>query len=288
MRVLVTGGSGRLGQFAIADLIENGHEAINASRRPGPADGPAAKYVQTDLTDVGEVASAMHGCDAVMHLGAIPAPWRHADEVVFRNNTLSTFAVLQAAHLLGIRKAVVASSVSAYGMAWTKRPFPPLFVPLDESHPFLVADPYGLSKDADERTAEMFHRRDDMQVLALRFHWVAMPEELKAIAEQGGGDPGGTSTAGMANNLWGYVDGRDAGRACRLAVEADALGFKPINIIAADTLCNEPTMDIVARYLPNTEVRESIEGFGGGFSIKRAEELIGWVPEYSWRDWLPS
>jgi len=281
MRILVTGGTGRLGQFTLADLDAHGHEAINASRRPAAPGGPGAGYVQVDLTDVGAVAGALKGCDAVIHHGAIPSPWRHADEVIFGNNTTSTFAVLQAAHIVGIHKVVIASSVSAYGMAWTKRPFPPRFAPLDESHPFLVADPYGLSKETDERTAEMFHRRCDMQVLALRFHWVAAPDELAGIAAQGGADP-----AGMANNLWGYVDGRDAAAACRLALEAEGLGFEAFNITAGDTLCAAPTAELLAEYLPDTEVRKPIAGNGSGFDISKAERLLGWVPEHSWRDHL--
>jgi nucleoside-diphosphate-sugar epimerase len=39
----------------------------------------------------------------------------YPDEVVFGNNTLSTFAVLQAASLLGVSRAVVASSGSSLG-----------------------------------------------------------------------------------------------------------------------------------------------------------------------------
>jgi nucleoside-diphosphate-sugar epimerase len=290
MRILVTGGTGRLGQFTLADLEAHGHEAINASRRPGPPDGPGAGFVQVDLTDVGAVAGAMKGCDAVIHLGAIPAPWRHPDEIIFGNNTMSTFAVLQAAHLFGIGKVVIASSVSAYGMAWTKRPFGPLFAPLDESHPFLVADPYGLAKETDERTAEMFYRRCDMQVLALRFHWVANEEELRGVAAQGGVAPVGdaaedkVAAGGLANNLWGYVEGRDAAAACRLGLEADGLGFEAFNIVAADTLCAAPTMELLAEYLPETEIRKEIPGTGGGFDIGKAEQLLGWVPQHSWRD----
>ncbi len=281
MRILVTGGSGRLGQFTLAELDAHGYEAINASRRPGPPDGPGSGFVQIDLTDVGAVAGALKGCDGLIHLGAIPSPWRFPDEVVFGNNTMSTYAVLQAAHIVGIHKVVVASSVSAYGMAWTKRPFPPLFAPLDESHPFLVADPYGLSKENDERTCEMFHRRCDMQVVALRFHWVATPDELAEIGRRGGVEP-----AGHVNNLWGYVDGRDAGASCRLALEADGLGFVPLNITAADTLCAAPTEELITEYLPEIERREPIPGNGAGFSIRRAEDLIGWVPRHSWRDAL--
>ena len=50
-------------------------------------------------------------------------------------------------------------------------------LPLDEDHPFIVRDPYALSKETDERTAEMFVRRWGMTVLAYRLHWIAEPGE---------------------------------------------------------------------------------------------------------------
>jgi len=60
--------------------------------------------VQTNHHNVGEVAGAMRECDTIIHLAAIPNPYGHADEVVFDNNTQATFAVLQAALLLRIKK----------------------------------------------------------------------------------------------------------------------------------------------------------------------------------------
>jgi nucleoside-diphosphate-sugar epimerase len=275
MRVLVTGGSGRLGRFAIADLLAHGHEVVNADRRR-PSDNGAERFVETDLTDVGQVAGALQGCDALIHLGAIPAPYGHPDEIVFANNTRATFAALQAASLLGVRRAAIASSVSAYGMAWTPKPFPPKYVPLDEEHPILPHDPYGLSKEVDERTAEMFHRRTGMTVAALRFHWVALPHELARIDPAKPLDP-----AGLAHNLWGYVDARDAGAACRLAAEGEGFGFEAFNITAADTLMPDPTQDLVRRYLPNTEIRGSFEGRASGFAIAKAARLLNWRPQHS-------
>ena len=96
MKVLVTGGSGRLGRLAIAELLDYGYEVVNAGRRRASDDGPPTSFVETDLTDVGQVAGLLRDCDALVHLGAIPFPWSHPDEVVF------------------------ASSASDYGRAWSK------------------------------------------------------------------------------------------------------------------------------------------------------------------------
>lgn len=278
MNVLVTGGSGRLGQFAIADLLDHGHDVVNADRRPGPAGGPPARFVETDLSDVGQVAGSMKDCDAVVHLGAIPAPWSHPDEVVYTNNTINTYAVFQAAWIAGVQKVAFASSASAYGMAWSVASRPPLYVPVDEAHPFLVAEPYGLSKEVDERIAEMFHRRSGMQAIGLRFHWVANPGELDAIAQRGGGDP-----TSHPNNLWAYVDARDAAAAIRLAIEANGLGFDAVNITAADTLCAEPTEALLDRFHPGIERRAELPGHTSAFTIDRAARLLGWTPQHTWR-----
>ena len=280
MRVLVTGGSGRLGQWTIRDLLAHGHEVTNADRRrAADGDATAARFIETDLGDVGQVAGAMQGHDAVVHLGAIPSPYGHADEVVFANNTQATFAVLQAASLLGLRRAAIASSVSAYGMAWTPKPFGARYAPLDEAHPLLIHDPYGLTKEVDERTAEMVHRRTGIQIAALRFHWVALTEELAGAAAGAREHP-----AGMADNLWGYVDVRDAAIACRLAIEADGFGYAAFNIVAADSLGADPTEDLIRRHLPETEIRAPIPGTASAFAIERAARLLGWRPRHSWRD----
>lgn len=285
MKLLVTGGSGRLGQGTVAELVSHGHDVVNADRRQ-PVDlfetvdanaYAAAKFIEVDLGDVGQVTGAMAGCDGVIHLGAIPSPGRHPDEVVFRNNTGATFAVLHAAELLAVRKAVIASSLSALGTAWAPKPMTPVYAPVDEAHPLLNHDCYGLSKEVDERTAEMFHRRTGMQAVALRFSWVATPSEVRAS------DAGNEDEAAGARVLWSYVDLRDAALACRLAIEADGIGFAPFNVTAADTTSRQPTEDLIRRYAPNTEIRAAIPGTSTPFNLDRIRDRLGYEPRHSWR-----
>ena len=284
-RVLVTGASGRLGRAVVGELVGNDYAVVAVDRvRPNEQLPDGARFVETDLGDVGQVAGAASGCDAVIHLGAIPAPYAHPDEVVFRNNTGATFAVFQAASILGIGRVAFASSVSAYGSAWAERAFPPVYVPVDEEHPMLNHDAYGLSKEVDERTAQMFSRRNGMSVAALRFHWIATREEQLATVARHRGEPEWVESA---RTMWGYVDLRDAARACRLAIEAGRdrpFGFSAFNIVAADTLIDGPTEATVREHAPATEIRSPLSGTSGAYDISRAKRMLGWEPLHSWRD----
>ena len=90
------------------------------------------------------------GADAVVHLAAIPAANIHTPEVTFQNNVMSTYNILEAAGGLGIKKAVIASSESSYGIVFAIHLLGPRYVPMDEDHPQLPQDSYGLSKAVNE------------------------------------------------------------------------------------------------------------------------------------------
>jgi nucleoside-diphosphate-sugar epimerase len=281
MRVLVTGGSGRIGQAVIRELLDHGYEVVSADLRRPAARPDGFRFVQTEIGDVGQVAGAMAGCDAVIHLAAIPDAWTSADEVVFGNNTRATFAVLQAATLLGVKKAVISSSISALGTAYAPVPFAPSYAPLDEAHPLLGQDPYALSKEVDERTGEMFVRRSGMQVIAFRYSLVSPMSELKELAATLAADPGYQDWWKL---FWAYLDVRDAASACRKAIEADGLGFQVMGLNMSDTLASEPTEELLRRYAPQVEIRRSIPGFSAAVSIEKARTLLGWEPVHTWRD----
>jgi nucleoside-diphosphate-sugar epimerase len=152
-RVAVTGSSGHLGRALVADLLAHGYDVVGIDRAAAPHPGadtdPTEDTVTTRYWDgrsVGAIAGVLDGCDALIHLAAIPAPVGHPPEVVFSDNTQATFAALEAAGSVGIRRAAIASSGSAYGTAWSPHPTRVRYVPIDEHHPMINFDPYGLSK----------------------------------------------------------------------------------------------------------------------------------------------
>jgi nucleoside-diphosphate-sugar epimerase len=252
---------------------------VAADRRPPPLTRPEVRFFEIELGDVSQVAAAASGAQAVIHLGAIPGPNRHAGEVVFSNNTGATFAVLQAAQVAGVRRAVIASSISVLGPSFSPTPTTPLYAPVDEDHPLLGADAYALSKEVDERTAAMFHRRTGMAIAALRFSFVARPDEVRESAARVRQNP-----AGSSRTLWSYVDIRDAAAAARLSLEAAGLRFEVFNVTASDTLSDIPTEELLREFAPSVQIRQSIPGNGSAYSIEKATRMLGYVPAHSRRD----
>ena len=282
-RIAVTGSSGHLGRAVVEDLLAHGYDVVGIDRT-GVTDA-AITTRDWDGRSVGAIAGWLEGCDALVHLAAIPAPVGHPPEVVFTNNTQATFAALEAAGSVGIRRAAIASSGSAYGTAWSPHPTRVRYVPIDEHHPMINFDPYGLSKEVDERTGAVMARRFSMSVAALRFHWIASrDQQLAGIAAQ---RQGPRDWSDELRSTWGYVDLRDAASACRVAIEAAAdrpYGFVPLNIVAADSLVETPITDLLAEHAPEIEVRTPLGPTQGAFAIDRAAEVIGWIPQHSWRD----
>jgi nucleoside-diphosphate-sugar epimerase len=272
MKMLVTGGQGRLGRTVTQQLIDRGDNPVSVDIQPG------AGIRIVDVTDAGQLLGVAAGCDAVIHCAAIPSPERHPPEVIFTTNVIGTFAVLHAAALAGISRVVIASSLSALGGAWATPPHPPRYMPVDEDHPLEPEDPYGLSKVINERTAEMFHRRYDMTIAALRFGWILSKQEARAEAGQFAADP-------LRNQagLWSYIDERDAAAACLNAIDAPDFGFSILNIIGSDTLATIPTDEALDRYAPDVERRAAFPSFQSPFSTERARQVIGFQPRHSWR-----
>ncbi|MGG1613261.1 NAD-dependent epimerase/dehydratase family protein [Paenibacillus sp. FSL K6-2441] len=276
-KVVVTGGSGMLGRYVVREFVERGYDVLNVDVRP--SEDPVCPTLIADLEQLGECYSALTGADAVVHLAAIPAAHIRTPEVTFRNNVMSTYNILQAAEGLGIRKAVIASSESSYGIVFAVHPPAPKYVPVDEAHPQLPEDSYGLSKVVNELTADMFHRRTGMQIVSLRLGNVIPPERY-ATFPSFIHDP-----AQRERILWSYIDTRDAATACRLAVEADGLGAVALNIAADDSSMAIRSRELMAARFPGvTDFRAPLEGHETLLSNEKAKQLLGWQPVHFWRD----
>ncbi len=280
MKIVVTGGSGLAGMAVVRDLVQHGHQVTIADQNP-PKEA-IVPYKLVNLEDLGQVYGVLAGAEAVAHLGAIPRPLFHPSEVVFRTNMLSTFNVFEAACALGIRRVVYASSMSVLGYPFYHRFFQPHYVPIDEEHPPLPQDSYALSKYLGEEIALAFTRRSDMSAISLRLSWIHTPQSFKETIVPLWEQPG----AEVAANLWVYVDSRDVAQAFRLALQAGLTGHHAFFISAANSFMKTPTVELVQRYFPDTEIRAGLSGNQSPISSAKAERMLGYRAQYTWEEYF--
>jgi nucleoside-diphosphate-sugar epimerase len=237
-------------------------------------------YLEVDLTDLGEAFEVLGGAEAVVHLGAIPAPGRKPEGETFRNNTLSTYNVFSAAALLRLERVVWASSETTLGLPFEREK--PSYAPIDEDHPLYPESSYALSKVISEEMARQFNRTSEVPFVGLRFSNIMEPQDYERFPRFRE-DPQERKW-----NLWGYVDARDVAQSCRLGLESDVAGAEAFIIAAADTVMDRPSAELMARVFPGVPLRSPIGDFDTLLSIEKARRLLGYAPEYSWRDPLKS
>lgn len=278
-KVVVTGGSGLLGRDVIKEFLEHGYEVVNADLKH-PQETLCSTVI-TDLTNLGEVYGVLAGADAVVHLAAIPVAYSHPNEVTFQNNVMSTYNILEAAGSLGIKKAVISSSESSYGICFSKQNLTPQYVPIDEQHPQLPEESYGLSKIVNENTADMIHRRTGMQVVSFRLGNVIAPEMYPNF-------PGFIHDPEQRKTiLWSYIDTRDAASAYRLAVETNELGSVALNIGADETSMDIESKQLMETCFPDvTDFRKELTGFEPLLNNEKAKQLLNWKPIHKWRNYV--
>ncbi|MBH0116287.1 NAD(P)-dependent oxidoreductase [Salinibacterium sp. NG253] len=278
LRIAVTGGNGKLGRATVAGLRAAGHTVTVLDM----AGADRTQFTYVDLTDYGQVVDALagvndrhDGVDAVAHLGAIPAPGLWSDAATFQNNMNATFNVFQACKRLGIKTIAYASSETVLGLPFET---PPPYIPLDEEYETRPESTYSMVKHLEEEMAQKFVRWDPtLSITALRFSNVMDPADYAEF-------PSFDADARQRSwNLWGYIDARDGANAIRLALETSRPGYDVFNIFAADTVMSRPNAELVAEVFPDVEIRGELGVNTSLTSIAKAERLLGWVPQHSWR-----
>ncbi|WP_088103251.1 NAD-dependent epimerase/dehydratase family protein [Halalkalibacter urbisdiaboli] len=277
-KIVVTGGSGLLGTSVIKEFVKSGYDVVNADiKHPKESLCPT---VITDLQQLGEVYGVLAGADAVVHLAAIPVAYSHPNEMTFRNNVMSTYNILEAAGNLGIKKAAISSSESSYGVVFSKQSLQPNYVPVDEEHPQLPEESYGLSKIVNEETADMIHRRTGMQVVSMRLGNVITPEMYNNF-------PSFIHEPELRKTiLWSYIDSRDAAVAYRKSIEIDGLGSVALNISADDTSMDIPSKKLMETCYPGVEITKELGEFETLLSNEKAKQLLNWQPVHQWRNYV--
>ena len=177
-RCLVTGGAGTIGSTVVDQLAAAGAAEIVVldnfvrGRRRNLAQAltcDAVRVVEGDIRDRALVAELMRGIDVAFHLAAIritqcASEPRLALEVLVDG----TYDIVEAAAAAGVRKVIVSSSASVYGLA-TRFPTP------EDHHPYANDTLYGAAKTFNEGLLRSFHAMRGLDYVALRYFNVYGP-----------------------------------------------------------------------------------------------------------------
>ena len=175
--VLVTGGAGFIGSHTVDLLLENGFSVrvldnfSNGSKTNLPADHANLQIIEGDITDIGDVNTAMDGVDQCVHLAAQVSVVSSVEDASHsaQQNILGFVNIVEAIRKKNISRLVYASSAAAYGN--------PVELPLNENSSLIPESPYGLEKKVNEQYAELYLRLHQMSACGLRYFNVYGPRQ---------------------------------------------------------------------------------------------------------------
>ena len=278
-KIIITGGAGLLGSHVVTEMAEYAQITTLDIKEPETKSQGGQDHINVSITNYEEIKKALTGHDAVIHLAAIPNP-READaKTTFNNNVEGAWTVLQAAEDAGIKRVVVASSDSVFGLSYNPPDWPPQFLPVDETHPTRPTEVYSLSKKITETISESFAARGQMEVLAIRPCHIVFPRGYGELEARG---------QDLENyHFWAWVDPKDVAQAFRLAVHTRSYnGFDVYTVAAEEGLNTKPTLELAAARWKNMPVIRRPEIYDSCntasiLDISKIKDRLGFVPTVS-------
>jgi UDP-glucose 4-epimerase len=172
MTILVTGGAGYIGSHMVHELVDAGEPVVvldNLSTGfrfliPGSVPFVAGSTGDHELV---KKTIARHGVTAIIHFAAsVVVPDSISNPLgYYRNNTMNTCALLDAAIESGVRQVIFSSTAAVYGNAET--------TPVPENAATAPISPYGTSKLMSEIMLHDAGKAHGLRFVILRYFNVA-------------------------------------------------------------------------------------------------------------------
>jgi UDP-glucose 4-epimerase len=182
MKVLVVGGAGYIGSHMVRMLDGLGHAVVSFDDlSTGFRDAVlGGEFVQGSLHDPTALKQLFvaHDFDAVVHFaGSIAVGESVRDPAkYYQNNLTGTLNLLDAMRERGVNKLVFSSTAAIFGN--------PQYVPIDEAHPQVPINPYGMTKWVTERILQDYDAAYGLCSVALRYFNAAGAVPDAALGER--------------------------------------------------------------------------------------------------------
>ncbi|MCS4100846.1 NAD-dependent epimerase/dehydratase family protein [Salinibacter ruber] len=305
--VIVTGGAGFIGSHIVDRLLKEGHNVTiydnfsTGTRKNIDHVINQVKVVEDDILDESSLRSAINGHDVVSHQAAqleittaMDNPGRDLEV-----NTQGSLNVFEAAVESDVSEVIYASSACVYGQAQS--------VPQNENHPTEPNWPYGVSKLAVEKYANIYAKTYDVSFTGLRYGITYGPREwygrvmtvfLKRALE---GEP---PVVWGGDQVRDFVHVKDASRFHQAVIESESKGSTVFNVGTgvATSIDELATLTVETTNLDAEVVYESLEPGEESSRVDRerlpqelrrmvldptkAKKKLGWEPENTLRDGL--
>jgi nucleoside-diphosphate-sugar epimerase len=293
-RIFFTGGSGKAGKHVIPYLLDQGHRVMNVDLIP--LNYPGVDNLAADITDSGQMFNAMSSYagldeleagngmpkfDAVVHFAAVPRILIRPDNETFRVNTIGTYNVIEAAVKLGIKKIIIASSETTYGICFSDGKTNPNALPLEEDYDVNPMDSYGLSKVVNEKTARSFQRRSGFDIYALRIGNVIEPHEYAELFPHYFKNP-----EVRRRNAFCYIDARDLGQIVDLCLKKNDLGYQIFNAGNDHNGAIIPSKELAEQFFPGVPITRELDEHEALFSNRKIREVLGFKEQHNWQQYV--
>ena len=269
-RVFVTGDAGKIGRYVSRALTEAGYDVVGFDLGSGG-----------DVREAQAVRKAASGCDAVVHLAAIPDDSEGTPAEIMATNVFGTWNVLSAAEEADAKRVVYFSSIQATGLYQGHND--PEYLPLDDDHPSYARSAYSVSKLLGEEMCRAFTAARGIPTVCLRPPAVFTPEEVEKLRARLAAKTR-IDRLDWIDRIW--LDVRDLARSVLHALTCPDPGHVSLLLSAEDVAGDRPSTELVAASLPSVRWRGGPEyerdPFLSLLDARRARSVLGWAPEQRW------
>ena len=296
---LVTGGAGFIGSHIVDELLGRGIKvAVIDNLSTGNLQNLAhvkerISFFNGDIRDQKMLTKAVQDSEVIFHLAAVVSVTQTVEQPIDSAmvNDLGTLTVLEAARQCDVNKVVISSSCAVYGDS-TQLPKIETMTPLPLS-------PYAVQKLTGELNAKVYNDLYGLKTVCLRYFNVYGPRQDPSSPYSGvisifmskAASKDTPVIYGDGNQYRDFIFVKDVVRANLLSAIDDKACGKVFNIGSAknttinqlwEMICTMTALKIKPEYRSERsgDIRESFA------DIKRAQSILGFLPEYSFEKGL--